>query len=513
MPRVAGWAAAPLLAILAFAAPAGAEEPPAAAPPAPPAPAAKPLSLDRAVQKGLLEVRGASPTGYQTVLLVLRNRSTEPLTVDLAGRHLVPTTGNVQRLGLSFPTGPTGPKAPREPRPDAGPGTVPVTLEPGELREIRMNSCCMDSGKACPRSQDKYVLASAPTPPAVEVALRWWVDHPKAPQGFVNASIWQGDPRLLDRPPPEEGASGRASGAEAPPWPKGKSVRSYGGILYLLDDGALTSVDPEGVRRFHATGIHQAFPQADGLLGVGRGAEGRELWRFGVTGDPPWSSLFAMPAADVLDLVGFSGGSFLVRGKDGLSFRANKAAPGAAVELRGRDDAEAKAVEFGVLDAVRGRAVAFVWRKGRPPGGSLSSANVTDRAEKVDVFDVNGRTGVATLRKTYWNVRHLGAGPAGVFALTPAGRLERLDGERFVRLPSDRDWKRVAAVGAGRLLLVGEEDGLCVYDLSSGRATPVPPGASDVTLDPVTDDLVWMEGDSAIRWSPGLASPESIPLR
>jgi hypothetical protein len=461
------------------------------------------VPLDRAVSQGLVTVRGDTPESYSTVRVTIENRTDSPVIVDVAGRHLVPTTGPVQRLGLAHPTTPV------DPTPGRRPGTSPLTLAPRETRELRVNSCCLDAGKECPRPKDRYVLSKAPTPPVAEAALRWWVDHPAAPQGVVNAAIWQRQLDLLS-----VGAAGRASEPEPdPPWPKGRFVRSYGGIVYLLEDGALTSVDPEGVRRFHATGIYQVFPDADGLLAVGRGVSGREMWRFGVTGDPPWTKLFSLQE-DALDtLLRGPGGAFLLHRGTHLRFRATKDAPEVDVALSGRDDAELTSLELGALDASRGRAVAFGWRKATPAGGSTSSANVRARAPKVDLFDVSLASGTAARRKTFWNVRHFAAGPAGLFSLSPAGALERLEGTKARRVLSDRGWRRIVAVGSERLLLEAEDGGLYVSEAKGGRSTALPADASDVTIDPVTDDLVWIASDRALRWSPARTAVESFPLR
>ncbi|HKB14999.1 MAG TPA: hypothetical protein VKF62_02990, partial [Planctomycetota bacterium] len=289
------WTAAGVAAFLLIAR-AGADGPA----PTVPAPAASPgvLTLDRAVAQGVVEVRGAAPQGFSSVLLTLENRTESPVVVDVSGRHLVPTTGPVQRLGLSHPTTPV------DPEPGRISGTFPIRLTPHERREIRMNSCCPDAGKGSPGPKDRYVVSSSPTPPLVEAALRWWTDHPKAPQGMVNSAIWQEQLALLREAPR------RGEREPAPAWPKGRFVRSYGGVLYLLEDGVLTSVDAEGTRRFHATGIYQVFPDADGLVAVGRGVSGRELWRFGVTGDPPWTKLFSLE--DAIDgLLCAPGGAFL----------------------------------------------------------------------------------------------------------------------------------------------------------------------------------------------------------
>ncbi|MFO0932039.1 MAG: hypothetical protein U1E39_04950 [Planctomycetota bacterium] len=469
----------------------------APAPAAPVAPAA--LPLDRAVAAGLLEVRGESPGSYQSVTLVLTNRSREPLTVDVAGRHLRPTSSGCQRLGLAFPVGATTPVG-------APAGTYPVRLEPGERREVRMNTCCMDAGKPCPRGTDRFELAASPTPPAVEVALRWWVDHPAASQGFVNTAIWQGDPSLLAR---RDGDAGPSAPAGPPP----KAVTSYRGILYVVDGGALTSLDREGVRRFHATGVRVALPGETGLLALADGVDGVELWRFGDTGDPPWMKVRAFGPAGVDQLLEGPAGAFAVRRGPGLAWIADRLRPEAEVALRTRSTAEATSVRAATVDAAKGRAVVVVHRAGQGPAGTFTAAQgLHERAPTVEVFDLDLRRGIATLRKTLWNARAAAAGPAGVFVVTFAGSIARLDGERPVPVPTDREVEAVEAVGDRRLVVRGA-GGRFVLDARGGRAVALPAGTAEVAVDPVTDDVVWLEGD-AVRRLPGAGGDvETIPLR
>ena len=462
-----------------------------------PAPVAIPL--DRAAAPGLLDVRGEAPGSYQSVLLVLTNRSRGPLTVDVAGRHLRPTTSGCQRLGLAFPVGATTPVG-------APAGTFPIRLEAGERREVRMNTCCMDAGKPCPRGNDRFELAATPPPAAVEVALRWWVDHPTASQGFVNAAVWQGDPALLAR---GEGGSDASGAPRAAP----TSVVSHRGVLYVVDGGALTSLDREGVRRFHATGVRRALPGETGLLALADGVDGVELWRFGETGDPPWMKLRGLGAAGVDDVLEGPGGAFVLRRGPGLAYLADRLGPEAEVALRSRSVAEATSVRVATTDAAKGRAVAVVHRAGQGPAGAFTSAQgLHERAPTVEVYDLDLRKGAATLRKTLWNARDVAAGPAGVFVVSFAGSIARLDGERSVPVPTDRAWGGVEAVGARRLVVLGE-GGRWVLDARGGRAVALPADAVGVAIDPVTDDVVWIAAD-AIRRFPGAGGAvETVPLR
>lgn len=462
-----------------------------------PAPAAIPL--DRAVAAGLLDVRGEAPGSYQSVLLVLTNRSREPLTVDVAGRHLRPTTSGCQRLGLAFPVGATTPAG-------APAGTFPVRLEAGERREVRMNTCCMDAGKPCPREQDRFELAATPPPAAVEVALRWWVDHPTASQGFVNAAVWQRDPALLARG--EGGAD-----ASGPPRPAPTSVVSHRGVVYVVDGGALTSLDREGVRRFHATGVRSALPGDAGLLALADGVDGVELWRFGETGDPPWMKLRGLGAAGPEQVLEGPGGAFVMRRGPGLAYLADRLAPEVEVGLRSRSAATATSARLAAVDPAKGRAVAIVHRAGQGAAGTFTSAQgLHERAPTVEVFDLDLRKGTAALRKTLWSARDVAAGPAGVFLVTFAGSLARLDGERTVPVPTDRAWEAVEAVGARRLVVAGE-GGRWVLDARGGRPVALPADAVGVAIDPVTDDVVWIAADAVRRYPGAGGAVETIPIR
>jgi hypothetical protein len=492
-----------------------------APPPAPTAPSVPTvLTLNRAAEQGLIVVKGSHPGGYQEVDLHLTSKSKTPLLLDLAGHHLRPSTGNVQRLGLSHPLTPASLTK------GSPPGTVPLTLAPGEKVTVRMRTCCMDSGKGTPRPQDEYVIATSATPPKVEAALRWWVDHPGAPQGFVNAAIWQSNLALL------EGSWAPAltqpgSEAAGPPMPKGRYVRAYAGIVYTLDDGALTSVDAEGVRRFHATGVWEAWPGADGLLAVGIAADGRDLWRFGETGDPPWMRLFPVreqPSRTVLHAAG--GGVLLLQG-EGSAGSLWSRSPGKDTPVHysfgDLDNTSPEAIQAGMPDAGRGHAVVVIRHSGRSRPGALSQSqtNSSPRAPTLEVLDVDVATGKTVPRKKFWNVRQLVPGPAGVFGVSPGNRLVRLDGERFIDLPYASDGLKVLVVGGRRILVTTEGGQLVSVDARAGRGIVLPEGArvaagvpdASLTVDAKTDQVLWLEGDDVRRWTPGQDEIESIPFR
>jgi len=481
-----------------------------AAPSLPTPPAVVPVvryALDKAAAKGLVAASGEKPSSYEQVDLVLTNKTDETLHLDLAGHHLRPTTGGCQRLGLSHPVTPGD-------RPTAAPpGTWPFDLAPRETRHVRMNTCCMDAGRACPQSTDRFELASAPTPPTVEAALRWWTDHRAAPQGFVNSSIWQNDLKLLARPYERRTDDGHV----VPLGPKGRKIRSYGGILYTLADGVLTSVDADGVRRFHATEIYDVLPRADALYGIGTGAEGNELWRFAATGEPPWGKLFALGQAErLLDLLPVTGGAFLTREKeDTLLWRSAKDANPAVCVMAERSTR----VSVGPVDASRGRFVAVVHQKGTPKPGveSVGTGALSATSSKFAVMDVDGRTGASTLRKIYWNVRDMVAGPGGVFALSPVGIPERLEGEKLFRLPGTEDYDAIVLVGSTHVVLRTKDRALVALEVKTGKTSPLPPEASNtafgdgLSIDPITDDVVWVGEHDYLRWKFGAAAVEVLP--
>lgn len=488
--------------------------PPSPAPdvPAPvPAPvAAKPvfLTLDKAAAGGLVSIRGEKPSSYEQVDLVLTNKTDQPLRLDLAGRHLKPTTGGCQRLGLSHPL------TPSDRPPEASTGTWPVELAPNEVRTVRMHTCCLDAGRSCPGPSDRFELASEPTKPAVEQALRWWTDHRTASQGFVNHAIWSNDVRLLNQPYEVRAADGTPT----PIGPKGRKIRSYAGIVYTLVEGALTSVDIDGVRRFHGTQIYDLLPRADALYGVVGATVGYDLLRFAPTGEPPYARVFAIAApTELADFLPVVGGAYLTRtGDELLSWRATKDAAATSAIVT----AKATRLTVGPVDASKGRYAVVVHQSGTPKPGSegVGPGALSASAAKFVVYDLDGRTGASELRKIFWNARDMVAGPGGVFALSPVGTPEKLEGEKLRRLPTTDEFESIVLVGAAHLVLRTKGGVLVGYDVKTGRTSPLPASASSswgpdsgLSIDPVTDDVVWVGEHDFLRWRFGAPSAEVIP--
>ena len=440
------------------------------------------LTLDKAVAAGALAVEGRNPRSAQRIELVLASRSQEPLTVDVSGRHLRPTGGRrLQRLGLAHPVGPVTPD------PDQAPGVFAVTLQPGETRRLLMNSCCMDLGLPDPKPSDRYVLATEPTPAPVEACLRWWVQHPDAKQEVVNQAIWESNPALLDVI--ERGVP------SAPPCDRARSV---GRTLHLLSGEDLLTVDVHGVRRVRATGVRQVFPSPlvlHALLGGG------DLARLPADDGAP-ERLFPL-GEPVLDLWSVPRGPFVWRTARGVFVRSPDVA--ATVQVF---SAEASGhCSLAPADLLAGRFVLVDVR------------HVPEKGPRFDVHDLDARTGGVERRRSFWNLRDMAAGPGGVFALSPNGRLLRLRDGRLEASTGPRALRRIVVVGRHRLVAEGEGRQLVAVTPGSADAVALgiraedpsaPEAVPNAAFDPVTDDLVWVVDRSIRRLPSGSDFAEGI---
>lgn len=461
-------ASLPLLLLLAAPLARAGEEPV-------PVPAPAPLLLREAVAKGLLEASGADPESYSRVTLRIESRSREPLLLDLGGSHLRPRRGSrCQRLGL-------GPAlTPGSARTD-GSGRLLVDLPPGGRAEIRLLTVCLDAGLPAPGNQS-FEVAPDPLPPVREKVLRWWMDHPDASQGAVNAAIWQ------DRETVHVGP-GVLEGYETP---KGTFGALRGGTSYRLHDGELMARDPDGVARFLGTEIFQALPTENGLYAVGLGANRKpELWRLALTGDAPWGRVAPLDASvrlkqilplgpDRLCLVTDEGIDLLdtPTGKTGTALGNSRTLD---VSARRVGDAGLAVV----LRVPSSRAV-------------VASGGTKDVQDVFELWSVDTRSGKEERLKRYWNVESVVAGGAGIFGLTHAGRLRVLEGEDFRNLPATAAWRRVLAVGPEVVWVLGEDGRLAAAHPRSGArlhgGTVEVDGETAVSVDPVTGDLAVVRG-------------------
>jgi len=442
-----------------------------------PAPPREPIPLRVAVERGLVRASGADPAAYRRVTLRLESRSREPLTLDLSGSHLRPRSGEerCQRLGLGPPVEPI-------PEVRAGGGRLLVDLAPDAKLSLRLNTVCLDAGAASPRAQG-FEVAPGPLPEVRETVLRWWADHPDAPQGAVNEAIWQNRPTVEVRP-------GVVAGFDRP---RGTFGALHGRTAYRLEDGELLSHDPDGIVRFLGTGIFQALPTPNGLYAIGLGADRRpELWRFALTGDEPWGRVLPLRKEVRIRQVIPAGSDRLVLVTDQGADLVDAAA-GRVMESIENDRAlavsAARVGDHGLVLAIKVKGA-----EGVAQGGAT-------KGEGQDVHDLRWldlRTGRTIESKRYWNTESVVSGTAGVFGLTHAGRLRVLVGDDFRNLPSPEAWRLLVAVGPEVLWVVDREGRFAALSPRNGariHGTAVEHSAADaVVLDAATGDLGVVSG-------------------
>jgi hypothetical protein len=474
--------------------------------------------IDVAAREGLLDVRGSNPKECTELDLTLHSLTDGPIVVDVAGRHLRPSTGDVQRLGLAHPTTPVALVK------GTAPGTCPITLAAGETRTIRMHTLCMDYGTPTPRPSDLFVLPESPTPVAVEVMLRWWVAHPdERTASLVQHAVWERRPSLVQ--------SGKESRPATTPDETliGQEIRSYAGVAYLLHNGVLTSLDASGVRRFQATGILAVWPMADGLIVAAKTASGVELRPLGLSGGGAWTRLAEMERGDVDGLVpGPSGSLILARSasRDGvagaLSFASGTARPSARIAIAAADQRSASEITIGADGRRPGKAIAAIRLKDVPVTGEFQGDDAPAAPAtlaRIAVYDIDLTNGKTARRAAFAGVASMAMGPAGTFATTSGGRLVRVEGDRLIVLPFAGTFTRVVAVGAWRVLLLDNRERLVSMTLNGLRADALPADAlaavsgdraPSLSVDPRTDQVVWLTRGTARRWTPGRAEPDSL---
>jgi hypothetical protein len=473
-----------------------------AAPQGPPPPSGPTLLRD-AVKSGAVHALGNQPESYRRVTLHLENRSSDRLSLDLSGSHLRPRTGGerCQRLGLGPPVEPIETLR-------AGGGRLVVDLDSGKKVSLHLNTVCLDAGLPSPGRQT-FEVAPAALPEVREKVLRWWADHPDAPQGAVNEAIWQNRAEVRLQP-------GVVAGFKEP---KGTFGALHGGTAYRLHDGELVSFDPDGIERFLGTGIFQVLPSSNGLYAVGLGADRKpELWRFALTGDEPWGRVIRLRKESRLRQVVPAGKDRIVLVTDqGVELVDTK--EGAVLQSIEHDRAlavsAARVGEHGLVVAIRVKGA-----DGVPQGGDV-------KGEGQDTYDlrwVDARTGKTRDTKRYWNTECVVAGPAGVFGLTPNGRLRALVGDDWRNLPAADHWKRLVAVGREVIWVTGDDDRCVAIDPRTGarlHATSLESADDQAAFcDAETGDLGVVSGrrfrrlrakDGTIEELPSVPEPEPAP--
>jgi hypothetical protein len=490
-----------LLGLLAGGAPAG-DEPPSPAAPAVEEEIVEVLTLREAASRGLVSAEGFQPSSYRRVFLRMKNRTQEPLDVDLCGSHLKPKRGgSCQRLGIGPPVTPR----PR-PKKKVGGGTVVIHLAPEEEIELELNTCCLDAGRPAP-SKHEFVVARKSLPPVREKVLRWWADNPTAPQHAVNSAIWQFRDTVHVTP-------GVVPGYQTP---QGRFAAVHGGTYYRIDDGELMSLDADGIERFLGTEIFQVIPVEGAVYAVALGEDRLpDLWRLTLTGLEPWGFVMDLSITDrVRDVIPATGGNLVLVTDAGLRYW-NKEGRTLSTSLSTQ-----QILHLSTRLAGRGRMSVTVQRPPREPtykGGE----RVGEAAPVYELWSVDLATGTSERVKEYWNVQGMRAGPAGVYGLSHKGRLRRLVGTSFRDHGTADTFSRILAVGRKALWLVGEDGRLCVAKASTGRVrhvVDVPVADLGVVdVDATADDLAFVKDDrwTRVRADTGaveeIAGEEEVPV-
>lgn len=479
-----------LLAVLvgAGAATALAEDttPPGPAPTEDPAVAL--VTLRDAAAAGDLEVQGFDPESYRRVHVRMRNRTKRPLAVDICGSHLEPRPRrSCQRLGL----GPV--VTPRVSR-RAGPGTVVIDLEPGEEKTIEVNTCCLDAGKPAPGSH-LFRAAEEPLPPVREKVLRWWADNPDAPQGAVNRAIWQfRDEVFLTK---------RNRGVYVQP---PRTAAAHAGTHYLIRGGELMARDPDGIERFLGTDVFAVHPTDAAVFAVALGTPAQrgarppvELWRLLHTGEKPWQMICRLPDDLRVDdvQVGPAGHVLLVTSK-GL-YRAD-AALGTLDRLVATEETDCLSLRFredGPAEVTLRRQA----DRGYYQGGQLKGAKMPV-CELWHLGLVDGRHERV---EEFWNVRQVRIGEAGIYALTPGGKMRRWQGRSFRSISGRVAYERILHVGRTHVWLQSAHGNLVATD-AGGRlqfkAGPHVQSIRSIDWDDHTDEAVYADQRGFYRIEP-----------
>ena len=459
----------------------------------------------------MVAAEGFKPTSYRQVHLRIRNTTAEPLRIDVCGSHLVPRRrGSCQRLGLGPVVTPRGNKAKptrRHPRPpEQPPGTVVIGLKAGETRTVHLNTCCLDAGKPAPSAQT-FTVARDALPVVREEALRWWADNPDAPQGVVNRAIWQFRPV-------DEGAAFEAQrrGARRPRFLGGNGLALHAGTVYRLRAGELMARDPDGIERFLGTQMDGVYPTDSAVYAISWGqssgaarARPRELWRLVPTGDEPWAHVATLRPGTEIDRILVSPNGAILALTGGGLFRVDRANKVLRPILE-TEHPEHVSVAFTKKGMAR-----VTYR--RPPGGGYvkNGERHGETMAVCELWEVDPATGAKERVEEYWNVRQLAIGPAGLYALSPGGKLRRLTGRSFRTVFGHNDYDRILHVGRRYVWLQSKKGRLVAAD-RTGRlrfeAGPVLPDAWAV--DAHDDRVVFRKSRNWLLLEPGRGKREPL---
>jgi hypothetical protein len=357
-----------------------------------------------------------------------------------------------------------------------------LNLEPGQTRRVPVKTVCLDAGRPAP-SGNVFDAVRDPLPLVRAKVLRWWADHPAAPQSAVNAAIWQNRDRV--RVPPVNTG------------PKGLRVALHGGTVFRLEDGELFSIDPDGVRRFLGTGIVDVYPGEYGVYAlVDVGEREMELWHHNATGPRRWHRVVRIPLPILVYDVVPSNGYLLLLTPDGVMATTR----GHVVSFDRWEQPEL--TDLSVWPLAEGRAL-VVGRQVGDPGYYQGGEKKGESADTVVLKTLFLDERIARTVKRFWNVKGAVTGPAGTYALTHSGSLRRLTSSGFKSFGSKGTFLRILAVGRKHLWCVAGENSLALVHGGTGRTIRTheiaPPKREAFAVDRLTDDLAVVRGKEVFR--------------
>lgn len=472
------------------------------------------VTLREGVASRVLDAQGFQPVSYRQVMLRVKNRTDEPIRVDVCGSHLEPRRkGSCQRLGIGPVVTPRGKRkrpTKRYPKPpEVPPGTVVIDLKSGEAKEVHLWTCCLDAGKPAP-SHQTFTVSVDPLPEVREQALRWWAANPDAPQGVVNRAIWQ------FRPVDESSAFESTRGGRRPRVLGSSGVALHAGTLYRLDAGELTARDPDGIVRFLGTQMGGVYPTDSATYAVSWGSHSglqaravappRELWRLVPTGDEPWAMVARIGALRIDRVVVSPQGAILAFTDKGL-YRVDRTRK-VLVAVLETDDVAFLSVAFSK------KGLATVTH--RRPAGSGYVQGGERKGETMpvcEIWQVDPTTGAKERVEEFWNVRQVMTGRAGTYALTHGGKLRRLQGRSFRTAPGQQEYDHIVYVGRKYVWLETKRGRLVAAD-RAGRIRfergPAMPDSGAFAFDAHDDRLVWKERRRWFAMAPGVGKREAL---
>lgn len=128
-----------------------------------------PIDLVEAVQKGHIKIQAKPERSFAETRIIVNNRTANEMAVDFSRSYLVPSIGESQRIGLSYPKG-------------FKPGDYTLLIKPNQKADIVFSSRCLDHHRPPPNASTLYLLAPQLLPDFIVDALR---------KGLNQQQVWE----------------------------------------------------------------------------------------------------------------------------------------------------------------------------------------------------------------------------------------------------------------------------------------------------------------------------------